>query len=111
MAGIIKISEKQFWSTANWAYWGLMDHLIDALANDTDAARRVEGCKWMQILSIPLLRKDDPKLADRILAKLKDVSAIGASGALVCKVEGRVLDSASQKMFRDTIKVLSDMLE
>jgi hypothetical protein len=112
MAGIINASETQMWSSANWVYWGLMDHLIRAFDRDeSDVARRIEVCKWMQSLSIPLLREDDPELAEKIFTTLKRVAAQCASGVLVCLVDGKKLDDTSQQQFRDSmndlVKVLS----
>jgi cephalosporin hydroxylase len=89
-----------------------MERLIDAFAGDLDVARRVETCKWMQSLSIPLLREDDPDSAEMILAKLKEVAQRCAVGDFPCAVEGSLLDDRSQAQFReamsDLIKIFSD---
>jgi hypothetical protein len=111
MAGIIDISEKQTWSAANWVYWGLMDHVLDALAGDPDVAHRMEVWKWMQSLSIPLLREDDPKSAEKAVTALKLVADRCANGDLVCMVEGKILDSGSQQQFRDSMHDLVSMLD
>lgn len=110
MAGIINASDTQIWSGANWVYWGLMDHMIRAFDMDADVARRVESCKWMQSLSIPLLREDDPELAEKVLTTLRHVSSQCANGALLCLVDGKVLDDASQQQFKDTMSDLAKML-
>jgi hypothetical protein len=110
MAGIINISEKQSWSAANWVYWGLMDHVIDALAGDPDVAHRMEGCKWMQSLSFPLLREDDPESTKKVVTTLKYIAERCASGDLVCMVEGKILDSHSQQQFRESIRDLVNLL-
>jgi len=109
MAGFIRIGDKS-WSTANWAYWSLMDNVIDALAKEPDVARRVEGCKWMQHLSFPLLREEDPKLAEKVFIALKSVAERCASGDVVCKMDGKPLDSISQKQFRESMNDLVGIL-
>ena len=106
MAGIINISEKQAWSAANWVYWGLMDHVITALAGDLEVARRMEGCKWMQSLSIPLLREDDPESAEKAITTLKQVAERCANGDLICMVDGKTLDSPGQQQFRESMHEL-----
>src|SRR5262249_50749338 len=110
MAGIISVTDDKDWSAANWAYWSLMDHLVDAFIEDPDTARRMEGCKWMQSLSIPMLRKENPELAIRVLTKLKSVAERCAAGDLGCMVEGKPLDDAGQKQFRETMSDLVSML-
>jgi hypothetical protein len=111
MAGILRISDNQSWSAANWVYWGLMDHVLDALASDPDVAHRMEVCKWMQSLSIPLLREDDPKSAEKVVATLKHVADRCANGDLLCTVEGKILESGSQQQFRESMHNLVGMLD
>jgi hypothetical protein len=110
MAGFIDISEKQTWSAANWVYWGLMDYMIDAVVNEPELAHRVETCKWMQGLDMPSLREDDPVLAEKVFLTLKQVSEQCAGGTLQCKVEGRILDDASQQQFRESMNELVNIL-
>ena len=110
MAGIIRASEKRTWSAANWAYWGLMDHVIDAFSQDPQTVRLVEECKWMQCLSVPLLREDYPESAEDVVVTLKSVAERCASGDLPCKVEGRLLDDSSQWQFREAMHELVSML-
>src|SRR5262245_54589948 len=102
MAGIIRTGNKS-WSAANWVYWSLMDRLIDAFAEDPDTARRMEGSKWMQSLSIPMVREENAALAKKVLATLKSVAERCAAGDFVCMVEGKPLGDASQKQFRETM--------
>ena len=80
-----------------------MDHVIDALAGDPELARRIEGCKWMQSLSFPLLREDDPDSAEKALTILRQVAERGARGDLVCTVEGKIVDGPSQQQFRESM--------
>jgi hypothetical protein len=110
MAGIVRITDEKSWSVANWVYWGVMDHVLDALASDPTVAHRVEGCKWMQILSFPLLRSDDAALAERVLTALETVANKCADGTLSCKVDGRILDDDSQQQFREATHELVVML-
>lgn len=110
MAGIISVTDEKDWSAANWAYWSLMDHLIDALVEAPDTARRVEGYKWMQSLSIPMLRRENPELAKKVLTELRSVAERCAAGDLVCMVEGKPLDHASQTQFRECMNDLVIML-
>lgn len=111
MAGVLRISDNQSWSAANWIYWGLLDHLLDALSGDPDVAHRMEVCKWMQSLNIPLLRDDDPKSAEKAVTTLRQVADRCASGDLLCVVEGRILDSSSQQQFRESMHNLVSMLD
>jgi hypothetical protein len=110
MAGIICISDDQSWSAGNWIFWGLMDHVLDALVGDPDLAHRMEVCKWMQGLSIPLIREHDPKSAEKAITILKHVAVRCANGDLVCMVDGRILDKGSQQRFRDSMHDLVNML-
>jgi len=77
MAGFIRFSDTETWSVANWVYFGLMDHLIEAFATDESIAHQVEGFKWMQSLDFPMLFEDDSILAERILANLKVADSNG----------------------------------
>ena len=56
MAGFIHINDNATWSVANWVYWGILDHLIEVLIDDSEAMRCVEECKWAQSMSFPMLR-------------------------------------------------------
>jgi hypothetical protein len=111
MAGFIIFSESKAWSVANWAYWGLLDHVIENLTEDTSAARRVEVCKSMQSLSLPLLREEDPALAERIRRTIRSIAAKAADGKLACVVDGRVLDEASQHQFVEAARELLELFQ
>jgi hypothetical protein len=110
MSGIISITEKKDWSAGNWAYWSLMDHLIDAFAAKPNVARCMEECKWMQCLSFPLLREEDSEIVEEVFAVLKSVAERCAVGELAPAVEGKPLDSVSQKQFRELMNDLVSML-
>jgi len=110
MAGIIRVSEADKWSAANWAYWSLMDYLIDAFARTPAAAHQVEQYKWMQTIDFPLLRDINPEFAMSVFTTLEVVAERCATGNLLCKVEGRVLDEFSQSQYREAMSELVSML-
>ncbi len=110
MAGFIKISDSQAWSSSNWVYWGLMDHLIDVFSNDPATANLVEQCKWAQSMSFPILREDSPDMVGRIREDLETVAERIVLGELQCAVDGRELEQSSQLQFRGEIKRLTDMM-
>jgi hypothetical protein len=110
MAAFIEFSDSQMWSTSNWVYWGLMDHLIDALASDTATAIQVETCKWAQSMSFPLLYEESIGLADQVRDKLEITATHIVNGELQCKVDGQEVDQSSQLQFRDEIKHLVETM-
>jgi hypothetical protein len=111
MAGFIIFSDSQVWSSANWVYWGLMDHVLDTFVNHTPAAKRVvEECKWTQCLTFALVREESTKLAEELREKLAVVAPRIVSGELRCKVDGRELEESDQVRFRDELKRLVDMM-
>jgi hypothetical protein len=110
MAGIISVTNEKDWSAANWAYWSLMDYLIEAFAKDPEVAHRLEVCKWSHWLGFPSLREEDPKMAEKIFGALKTVAKRCAAGELVSMVEGKPLDDTSQKQFRETMNDLVSIL-
>ncbi|HVW01578.1 MAG TPA: hypothetical protein VHB77_14595, partial [Planctomycetaceae bacterium] len=110
MAGFIRFSDARIWSSTNWVYWGLMDHLLDTFVNNPPAAKLVEECKWAQSLTFALLREESPESADEIREKLSVVAARIVKGELRCKVDGRELEESDQVGFRDELRRLSEMM-
>ena len=111
MAGVIRVSDKQSWSSANWAYSALMDYLIEAVTGVQEIAHRVEVSKWMQHLSFPMLYEENPEVARIVFTTLQNVAERCAAGDLLCKVEGRVLDDVSQAQFREAMGRLVSVLK
>lgn len=109
MAGTVRISENLSWSTANWVYWGVMDRLIEALADDP-AAREAEQCRWLQSMDLPALRADNLAVAAKVVFTLKAVANRCASGELPCSVDGRPLDDGAQQQFKESAGQLAAAL-
>jgi hypothetical protein len=110
MAGFIEVNGEESWSSSNWVYWSVIDHVLDAFSTDAVVANRVERCKWMQMLSFPLLRSEDEVIAEKVLSTLDTVARKCTDGVLTCKVDGRLLDEASQQQFRESARELVDLL-
>ncbi len=106
MAGFITFSDEMIWKKSNWAYWGLMDHLIQRFESDESTKARLLQSKWMQNLHVPDLVNDHPNVSSEIIDALFSVAHDAAEGTLLCSVEGRVLDSDSQKMFSEAAQEL-----
>jgi hypothetical protein len=111
MAGFISIDESREWSSANWVYWGFMDHVLDALKDSPEIAHRAEGSKWMQMLSFDILSEEDSLVADKILDACRVVAKKCSDGELLCKVDDKVLDTESQKQFQEAMQELVALLE
>ena len=111
MAGFIARDENREWSSANWVYWGFMDHVLDALKDSPEIAHRAEGSKWMQMLSFDILAEEDALVAEKILEACRAVARKCSNGKLLCKVDDRVLDADSQKQFREAMQELVAFLE
>ena len=77
-----------------------MDQVIKLASKDPTAAHFVETCKWMQHLSIPLLREEREELVESVLSALRLAAKQCSEGQVICKVNERPLDDESQKLFR-----------
>jgi len=106
MAGFVVRRNGCAWSSANWVFWGFMDHLIAALADDTAAVQRMEQCKWMQMFSVPIMEEENAAATAGILDVARAVAHRCADGELRCSVDGMVLDEASQGQFREAMRML-----
>ncbi len=111
MAGIITISVDKRWKVSNWVYWNFMDHVLGSMKEASNAALFVETCKWMQGLDIPLMNGEQRGIAVEVLTALKTAAENCSDGRVSCSVDGRVLDEASQREFRDLTGILLRMLE
>lgn len=112
MAGLIEIDDDHAWSSSNWVFWGILDHVLAANAgSDREFLQRVELCKHMQAVLFPFLRQEDAALAERVWTALKIVVQRCADGDLPCSVDGRLLDDQSQKQFRGAAAELAQMMK
>jgi hypothetical protein len=111
MAGFIQISKDRSWSSANWVYAGLLNHVIANLRDNPAAAQQVEQCKWMQSLNLSWFEQDDPLLAAVVLKALKSTSTQVEQGKVKCELDGRILDDASQRQFIESVSELVEMLK
>ena len=111
MAGFVVRREGCEWSSANWIFWGFMDHLISSLTDDLEAIHRLEGCKWMQLLSVPMLEEEDAPSTAKILDAARVVATRCLRGELLCSVDGVVLDKVNQNQFKEAMKTLVSTLQ
>ena len=87
-----------------------MDHALSLMTVDSEAAKYVEMCKWMQGLSIPRMKASDCVNAVEVLAVLQAAATNCSVGSVRASVEGRKLDDESQRQFRDSTGILLAML-
>lgn len=111
MAGFVSRGENRVWSSANWVYWGFMDHVLKSLSGLPEIAHQAEECKWCQMLSFVTIAEEDSDVADTILDACRKVAQKCMHGELLCQVDGRVLDNESQTQFREAMQELVALLE
>jgi hypothetical protein len=111
MAGFITLSQDLSWSSANWVYWGFLDHVLNNLCEFPEAARMVEQCKWMQNMTFRFLEEDDPVSAGRVRNVLRKTAHEVTQGKHACQVDGRTLDDESQRQFVEAISRLLAMMD
>lgn len=110
MTGIVTISENAEWSPANWIYWNLLDIMVDLTGDDSTAKYLLE-CKWMHGLDFPEARDTDPDLAIAALDVLRRAGQLVIKGKVGASVDGRILDSVSQAIFRNAVLDLMRLID
>ena len=88
-----------------------MDQVLQTVSDNASVAHYVEGCKWMQNLNIPAMRTDNSEIANFVIEALKLAARKCSEGLVVCEVDGRTLDTKSQKQFQVVTGELAEMLE
>jgi len=95
------------WVVARWAFQGYLEYVLEEVRNDEVLTFVVEEALALDGLHLPLT---DATIVQRLCPVLLRVADDVVSGARPARVEGRLLDDASQAQFRQAVEELRCLL-
>lgn len=113
MAGFItfdKTDPERTWSSANWVFNGVLDHVLSTHADDAECVERLTGCKYRQNVPMKYIEEENGGLFDRVVSYFLEACDHAANGEFKVSVNGETLDEESQTQFREAISDLRQLL-